>query len=172
MWLCVNTRSEGCTVVKDISIVLLLPCYIRFDCQRKKEIMLIQFKTIILIRCKTSSKQEYEPTSGEEILWSFPLHDGEKTTFLQWGSSTCQHIIIKIKQLRKHAKHGTKSIQTPLDRCSVANLIVSEHATYSGCCKITFQSWLISDLFSDFRTFRRYFQNMNEIVSFVFDASF
>ena len=125
----------------------------------------------MLIRCKTSSKQQYAPTSCEEILWSFPWHDGEETTSLQWGSSTGPQIIKKIKQLRKHAKHGTKLIQTPLDRCSVANLIVSEHATYAGRCKITFQSCWI-DLISDFRTFRRSFQNMNDIVAFIYDASF
>ena len=43
-------------------------------------------------------------------------------------------------QLRKHAKLGIKSIQSPLDRCIAPDLLVSEHAAYSGRCKITLQS--------------------------------
>ena len=61
--------------------------YIRFDCQRKKKLCWSNSKKTMLIRGKTSLKQQYAPTSAEEILWSFPRHDGEETTFLQWGSS-------------------------------------------------------------------------------------
>ena len=49
--------------------------------------------------------------------------------------------IVKAKQLRKHAKLGMKLIRSSLDRCFVADLLVSEHAAYSGRCKITLQSW-------------------------------
>jgi len=62
-----------------------------------------------------------------------------------------------VKLLRKHADNGNKSIQSPLDRCSVADLIVSEHAAYSNRCKITFLSWWIIS-FSDFRTFHQSFR--------------
>ena len=57
-----------------------------------------------------------------------------------------------------------KSIRSPLDRCFIADLLVSEHAAYSGRCKITLQSWrfwivcFLIDLrcrLSPFRTFHR-----------------
>ena len=130
MWLCINTRSDGWT--GDLSADLVPPLLHSIRLSEKK-IMLIWFSAKLLQNSSTHQNPA-KPLSDAFFGMALRRDDVSSVRFLDRPANNQK----KVKQLRKHAKNGKKLIQSPIDRCSVADLIVSEHAAYSNCCKIAF----------------------------------
>jgi len=159
MWLCINTRSEGST--GDLSDCLDPPLLHLIRWSEKKICWSDSAQNFFKAAVRTKIRRNRFRTLSS--AWRNVV---SSMRFLNRPANNQK----KVKQLRKHADNGNKSIQSPLDRCSVADLIVSEHAAYSNRCKITFLSWWIVS-FSDFRTFHQSFRTwMKSSASFTMRA--
>ena len=128
MRLCISTRSDGWTGHLSVG---LAPPLLHSIWLSEKKIMLIWFSAKLL-QSSSTHQNPAKPLSDAFLGMALRRDDVSSVRFLDRPANNQK----KVKQLRKHAKNGNKLIQSPIDRCSVADLIVWEHTAYSNCCEI------------------------------------
>lgn len=163
MWLCITTRSDGWT--GDFSADLVPPLLHSIRLSEKK-IMLIWFSAKLL-QSSSTHQNPAKPLSDAFFGMALRRDDVSSVRFLDRPANNQK----KVKQLRKYAKNGNKT--DPVSYRSMQCCRFDRLRTYNifkllWNCIPVLTNWIVFW----FEKRSSIFQNMNEIIAFVYDASF